>query len=61
MSGVASWLNAAEMDLEREIDRLRAEVRALRALWRPTVPASLASRARSIEGEPSCRRSETER
>ncbi|HEY1954759.1 MAG TPA: hypothetical protein VGH28_04090 [Polyangiaceae bacterium] len=35
MSDVASWLNATEMNLEREIDRLRAEVRALRALWQP--------------------------
>ena len=38
MSDVSSWLNATEMNLEREIDRLRAEVRALRELWKPVAP-----------------------
>lgn len=43
MSDVSSWLNATEMNLERGIDRLRAEVRALRELWRPVAPRARAA------------------
>lgn len=61
MNGVTSWLDASEADLEREIDRLHAEIHALCALWKTPDGSTLASAAERRVGGRACRRSETER
>ena len=60
MNGVTSWLDVTESDLEREIERLHAEIHALCALWKTPDPSGLASARESEEGRPEWRRNETE-